>query len=216
MIEKLRAAQGRAPPHARRLVTITVLAAAIWALAVPQAGAYSIGGQPWPADSVTYYSPGGPRARALVDRAARMWNRAHVGFEFKRGAPADAQVLVSGDRTKCAGSATVGYPGAQPSWLYVGRCQSGLVVLTIAHEFGHVLGLGHERRRCALMNPRVDRFTGTRSGCRPNSLAHWLKHPLQRDDIRGARVLAAPRGVGGFAARWSRPAGLERYFCVLR
>jgi hypothetical protein len=172
-------------------VTITFLAAAIWGVAAPQAGAYRIVGKPWPGKTVSYYSTGGPRANALVDRAARVWNRAGVGIHLKRSPASGAQVVVSGTPGRCRGRATMGYPGAQMSWLYIGPCPSGLMVLVLAHEFGHVLGLGHEPRRCALMNPGVNAFNGTPSRCPRHSLAYWLKRPLLPDDSRGARALAA-------------------------
>ena len=67
-------------------------------------------------------------------------------------------------------------------------CGEGLAILTLTHELGHVLGLGHERRRCALMNPYADR-SGTPNRCGRHSLKFWVKKPLRRDDVRGARAL---------------------------
>jgi hypothetical protein len=177
----------------RLLVTIAFLAAAISCIAAPPAGAYRIAGAPWPGKTVTYYSSGGRDTIALIDRAARMWNRARVGVRFKRSPTSDADLLVSGAWGSCGGRAIMGYPGAQ-SWLYLGPCTSGLMALITAHEFGHVLGLGHETRRCALMNPSMNPFNGTPSRCRTHTLAYWLKRPLQRDDVRGARAVAARAG----------------------
>jgi hypothetical protein len=56
------------------------------------------------------------------------------------------------------------------------------------HEFGHVLGLDHENRRCARMNPEFDN-TGTPSSCEEHPLSYWLAHPLTRDDVRGLRAI---------------------------
>jgi hypothetical protein len=194
----------RALGRVRPLATTIVLAAATWGAAVPQASAYQIAGQPWPGHTVSYYSTGGAKADAIVDRAARVWNRAHVGVRFVRSPTSAAEVLVSGNWARCRGNAITGYPGPQLSWLYVGSCPSGLMVLITAHEFGHVLGLGHEPRHCALMNPGNISFTGTPTRCHAHSLAYWLKHPLQSDDIRGARALArrAVLASAGQMAEW--------------
>jgi hypothetical protein len=65
----------------------------------------------------------------------------------------------------------------------------GLRALTVAHELGHVLGLGHERRRCALMNPVHGRGGGTRCTQSPAAVRRRYRRLLERDDMRGARRL---------------------------
>jgi len=52
-----------------------------------------------------------------------------------------------------------------------------------------VLGLGHERRTCALMNPSADLASGTPSRCERRPLSFWVSRPLRADDIAGARSL---------------------------
>jgi Matrixin len=177
-----------------RGVTIVsfLLAVAVLGVAAPRARAYRIGGQPWPSQDVTYYSAGSPHANALIDKAARVWNRAQVGVHLVRSPSPSAQVLVSGAPGRCRGISLIGYPGAymSSSWAHIGRCPKKLMVLVMAHEFGHVLGLGHEPRRCALMNPGVDSWNGTPSRCRSHSLRYWMKHTLLRDDVAGAKALA--------------------------
>ena len=168
-----------------------LLAGGAGGLAAQQADAYVIGGQPWPGKRVTYNSTGSARANAIVDRAARIWNRARVGIRLSRASSSKADVLVSGASGVCHGEANVGYPGERSSWLYVAPCPRRLMVLVLAHEFGHVLGLDHEMRRCAIMNFGVDVRTGTPSRCRRHPLSYWIRHPLTSDDIRGARALAA-------------------------
>jgi hypothetical protein len=101
---------------------------------------------------------------------------------FRRVARARAQLLIledqrgaESDRGLAHGFASVGY---QPrNRVTVGRGARGVgVVGLVAHELGHVLGLIHEDRRCALMN------TGFWSRCLPAPTCSIL----QRDDVRGA------------------------------
>jgi predicted Zn-dependent protease len=89
----------------------------------------------------------------------------------------------------CEGEAAVGYQRLEIDVLYLGRgCNTGLVTLTAVHEFGHVLGLDHENRRCARMNPSFN-DTGTPTHCTEHTLAYWLAHPLTSDDLRGLRAI---------------------------
>jgi hypothetical protein len=178
----------------KRLLAVTGLfAALLCAFAARQAGAYQIAGKPWPGKRVSYYSIGSRHSKQLVDRAARIWNRANVGVRFVRSPSSAAEIMVSGVAGICRGEAYIGYPGEETSWLYVAHCPTNLMVLVLAHEFGHVLGLGHERVRCARMNIEVNPITGTPGRCRRRPLSYWLKHPLTRDDIRGARTAMGQR-----------------------
>jgi predicted Zn-dependent protease len=98
-------------------------------------------------------------------------------------------VVVAYGGAPCEGEAAVGFQRLDLDLLYLGRgCNRGLVTLTAVHEFGHVLGLDHENRRCARMNPSFD-DSGTPTHCKSRTLAYWLAHPLTADDLRGLRAI---------------------------
>jgi hypothetical protein len=60
-------------------------------------------------------------------------------------------------------------------------CPYGVRVMTAAHEFGHVLGLGHEEHGCALMSAVY------LAHCRPQPLEwEWFCQPARSDDVKGA------------------------------
>lgn len=62
------------------------------------------------------------------------------------------------------------------------RISLGTMERVAVHEFGHILGLGHEHKACAVMQPILNEGCGI-------GHHHWLglcKDPLEPDDIRGA------------------------------
>jgi hypothetical protein len=171
----------------RRLTLLFVLAG----LALPAgANAYTIIGRPWPAAKVTYWVMA-TDYRAPVRAAAKNWNRAGVGIVFREAASRqNADVVVGYWDDRCGGAALAGVQRRRQSEVVLGTgCHSdGLVTLVATHEFGHVLGLGHESRKCALMNPVFD-GSGTPSKCSHHPLGFWLSAPLRADDLRGAKAL---------------------------
>jgi Metallo-peptidase family M12B Reprolysin-like len=155
----------RRAPVALLACLLTIAAAAALA---PTAGAYQLAGRRWPAGKITWYSGLGGQA-GDASRAAGAWNRLGLGVTFVRTA------------SKSKADVRVGY-GQR-------GCSDGLTLLTVAHELGHVLGLGHENSACALMNPSADAGSGTPSRCRTRPLSFWVGKPLRADDIAGARAL---------------------------
>jgi hypothetical protein len=110
---------------------------------------------------------------------------------FARSSRASADVILTYGGPRCSGMSPMGYGGrrAEQTLVRLGAgCNTQLITLTAAHELGHVLGLDHEYSACARMNPSIS-APGTPTHCGGHSLAYWLAHPLQADDVRGARAL---------------------------
>jgi hypothetical protein len=169
-----------------KVAAAVIVACAVWAA---PSRAYVIGGRPWPAGTFTYY-PAASGYATSITRAARILSRAGVGVKVRKASSrSKAAIVVAYGGRACEGSAEVGYVHVRPDVLYLGRgCSKSLVTLTAVHEFGHVLGLDHENRVCARMNPSFD-DTGTPTHCKEHSLSYWLGHPLTSDDKRGLRAL---------------------------
>ena len=169
----------------RRVLIAATVAAATFAA---PADAYRIGGRAWPTTTVEYHTSARAYSGA-VDRAARIMNRAGVGIRLRRVERGAADVVVAYGGEPCNGRAPLGFQRYRISVVTIGpRCRPRLATLTAVHELGHVLGLDHEIRRCARMNPTFDR-NGSPTRCARHKLSYWLAHPLTADDRAGLRAI---------------------------
>ena len=185
---------------------------------VPAAGAYIPAGKTWPGGTIRYYNLAADQAWPVA-RAVSVWNHSGARVRFVPSSRADAQLIIGHfTHRRCVSHAqgTVGYGPHASVWLprvdeTSSVCNTYASVSAVAHELGHVLGLTHETRGCALMNP-----TGTWRGaklCTSPNFWEWRCEILEDDDVRGVvalyggRVAVTPRNCPLYGAM-NAPAGL--------
>lgn len=184
-----------------------VLAALALAVAPAPARAYVTQGQPWPGGRILYFNEAADQAWA-VQQAVAAWNASGAAVQFVPAPEATAQVVIRDfDHADCTsthdsvgGEATIGYAPHSQVWVTpldqaTPKCNQYSAAQALAHELGHVLGLGHETHVCAAMNP-----SGSMRGpslCRPAPVGEWNCGLLEPDDVAGAVALygGTPRGV---------------------
>jgi hypothetical protein len=145
--------------------------------------AYVVRGTAWPGRpaTITYYNATG--YRTAVRMAAAAWNASGARVRFVAAPRSRARVRITygGPNLGGLGGGIAGYASiGRQAVNYVNLTRGGsgsVVVAVVAHELGHILGLDHERGRCATMNATVWEHCG--KGPPPCSV-------LQADDVRGA------------------------------
>jgi hypothetical protein len=178
--------------RAMRLGTclLAALAAGV-ALAGGSARGFSVDGRPWPGGTITYYNAAPDQAWA-VETAVAAWNASGARVRFVPASAARAQVRIEHfTNASCTVNteATVGnVPNAR---MFVFRldqrspyCNAFVAVQMVAHELGHVLGLGHELGVCAAMNPATSQRGPTL--CPQAAPWQWRCRLLAPDDVAGA------------------------------
>jgi PKD domain/Matrixin len=173
-----------------------VLAAVSFAVGVAPAHGYVLHPYAWERHHATYYNAA-KRYAPEVRAAVRAWNSSGARFRWVPGPRRGSDVTIR------LGKLPVTVPGATRTLFEVrsGRLLQATIVLrpdllhpnwpprgaryfatlAVAHELGHALGLGHETRTCATMNPVFP------LSC-PRPKQPWRFHCrlLHADDVRGA------------------------------
>lgn len=177
----------------------------------PSAASFSSAGTPWPVTRITVWND--TAYRIPLHQAMESWNAVGTRVTLvpavrRSAARIVVQLLPARSAAERVGVGTIGWtPGTQ------GRVavQAGLglraAAAALAHELGHVLGLGHEERACSVMSSSLE-LTPARAGCpiaRCSTLSQCLVQP---DDAEGLRDLyerrlpaLLPQGVQGATAR---------------
>ena len=200
-------------PMRPRWIVPAVLAASVAGsvLLTGAAGAYVVAGQAWPGGVIRYYNDAPDQAWA-VKRAVDAWNASGAQIRFVAAPASTADVRIEHFASvSCTinAEATIGYTENARIWIFrrderSPYCNSFMAARSLAHEFGHVLGLGHETHGCSLMNPR-----GALQGpqlCPKAKLWQWRCRLLTPDDVTGAIAL-----YGGTAAPPTGPSDCDLY-----
>jgi Matrixin len=150
------------------------------------AGAFRLEGGRWPTATITYYNEI-PAYGWAVDSAAYAWNTSGARVQFLKSSRRDAKVLIGIRWFKAAGDASVqrGNRGFVSAKVGIQNGQERYTMaLVVAHELGHVLGLGHEDSVCATMNSHLDDNHTEHCAAPPQGM--WVCRLLRADDVRGA------------------------------
>lgn len=175
----------------RLLLLLAACCAALLAAAPATSHAYVIAGNSWARGVVPYHDASPYKAQ--VAAAVRAWNTSGARVKFVPVARSRAKLLISvgaASRGFCR-SANASLGSASRAWVLLPTRTAGCsgrnphtVTLLAAHELGHVLGLGHEDRRCATMNTSTSGMRPSR--CPAQAQWEWRCRILEPDDVAGA------------------------------
>ena len=165
--------------------------------------AFKLAGWRWSRARITYYNAA-RKSRWSVLQAVKAWNGSGARVKFVASTRSRARLVIRYHRARSC----LPYAYAQPLYDSSGRVALAEVViprpharnpfctrwgqaLVVAHELGHVLGLGHEGRRCATMNPETTGLTPGECPLQPGW--RWQCGLFEADDVRGAVSLYGGR-----------------------
>ena len=156
----------------------------------------------WHGRVIAYHSSA-ERYAHEVRQAASAWNSSGIRVRWKAVPARRARVKITiSRRTSAAGFALLfdkpsrgsrrssGHILLRPdiaAWLPAAQ-RSTATAQVVAHEMGHIMGLNHEDRRCAIMSARVAQRCE-----RPAEPWRHRCRLIERDDQRGAAVLLRGR-----------------------
>jgi hypothetical protein len=186
-----------------RVAALLALASALL-LAAP-ADAWRTSGLRWQTRTIGYFSLA-PEYDWSLQWAAYVWNASGANIRFVPVPRARAQVLIVRKQFPAdAAEDGIAITRFRKDGTIVGasvgireRLDVYEAALVATHEFGHVLGLEHEDRGCAVMNSRLLRDHPFK--CPAPAPGRWWCRLLTADDVAGA-----VRIYGGTPKRPSRP-----------
>ena len=220
---------------------IVLAAFALVLVTAAPAAAYNLDGHRWPSRTITYLNT--TKYKAEVAAAAKAWNSSGARIRWKP-VRRNAAVVIRLSRQTSAlpgyaqwaggrGTITLAQDLRFAEEIREGRTFAAKV---IAHEMGHIMGIDHVKRGCAVMN------TNFPKAC-PLPKEHWRYRCrfVEADDIRGViklyggrmRKLPGPYcdmvpqlraptdlavipGTAGPTIRWRNPTGASLQTTVVR